>query len=68
MCGAHPLIAHLGAAKVAYANYDFRWLREYDTDWDKQMVIDSAKQEAMTACLLHYNLDTSMLMRYLGNN
>lgn len=22
----------------------------------------------MTACLLHYNLDTSMLMRYLGNN
>ena len=23
VCGAHPLIAHLGAAKAAYANYDF---------------------------------------------
>jgi len=68
VCGAHPLIAHLGAAKVAYVNYDFRWLRQYDTDWDKQTVIDPAKQEAMTACLFYYNLDTSMLMRYLGNN
>ena len=22
----------------------------------------------MTACLIHFNLDTSLLMRYLGNN
>lgn len=68
VCATHPLIGHLAATKVAYASYDFRWLREYNIDWDNQKVIDPAKQEAMTACLFHYNLDTSMLMRYLGNN
>ena len=26
------------------------------------------KQYAMLACLLHYDLDTSVLMQYLGNN
>jgi hypothetical protein len=26
------------------------------------------KQAAMMACLLHYDLDTSLLMRFLGNN
>jgi len=68
VCDAHPLIGHLAAAKIAYTHYDFRWLVEYNIDWDNQKVIDPARQEAMTACLLHYNLDTSMLMRYLGNN
>ena len=28
------LLAHLGAAKMAYANYDFRWLREYNINSD----------------------------------
>jgi hypothetical protein len=32
----HPLIGHLASSKVAYTNYDFRWLRQYKIDWDKQ--------------------------------
>jgi hypothetical protein len=64
----HPLIGHLASSKVAYTNYDFRWLRQYKVDWDKQKTIDEAHQAAMTACLIHFNLDTSLLMRYLGNN
>ena len=65
---AHPLIPHLATAKVAYHDYDFTWIRQYNTAWDDQQDIDPVRQRAMTACLLHYNLDTSLLMHYLGNN
>jgi hypothetical protein len=68
---AHPLVGHLASAKVAYTDYDFLWLTDYDQHWEAQAEIDQNKQDAMTAwtaCLLFYNLDTSLLMRYLGNN
>lgn len=64
----HPLIDHLAAAKVTYSSYDFRWITEYDPHWETQTEINLLRQDAMTACLLHYNLDTSLLMRYVGNN
>ena len=65
---AHPLLSHLAASLVAFSNYDFRWIREYNQDWNKQTSIDPIRQCALTAALLHFNLDVSMLMRYLGNN
>ena len=64
----HPLIGHLASAKVTYSSYDFRWINEYDQRWETQTEINLLRQDAMTACLLHYNLDTSLLMRYVGNN
>ena len=48
--------------------YDFLCLREYDPSWASQTTIPLVKQAAMMACLLFYDLDTSLLMRYLGNN
>ena len=65
---ADPLILHLAASSVAFSVYDFRWVREYNPDWSKQMAIDPDRQIAYTAILLHYHLDVSLLMRYLGNN
>lgn len=63
-----PLITHLATSMVAYQTYDFRWIREYNLDWSTQTSIDPERQMALTAALFHYNLDVSMLMRFLGNN
>ena len=65
---SHPLINHLAAASVAYSDYDFRWVREYNPNWADQSAIDPDRIVALTAALFHFNLDTSMLMRYMGNN
>lgn len=65
---AHPLLGHLATSTVAYSNYDFRWIREYNHDWNKQTSIDPLRQCALTAALFYFDLDVSMLMRYLGNN
>ena len=65
---ADPLICHLASSLVAFADYDFRWVREYNTEWASQSEIDPDRQIAYTAALFHYNLDVSLLMRYLGNN
>ena len=48
------------------ANYDFRWLREKDHNWHKRKHICGETSMAMMACLLHYDLSISLLVRYLG--
>ena len=68
LCSTHTLFLHLASAIVHTRFYDFCWLRNYDVEWHKQTTISSTKQAAMMACLLHYQLDTSLLMRFLGNN
>jgi hypothetical protein len=68
LCDSHRLTMHLASASVAYADYNFNWLRNYDHNWEDQREISKDKMAAMTAALLHFNLDTSLLMRYLGNN
>ena len=68
LCSMHTLILHLASAIVHTRFYDFRWLRNYDVEWHTQRTISPVKQAAMMACLLHYQLDTSLLMRFLGNN
>ena len=50
------------------ATYDFRWLQNTDTNWASQTKISEERRKAMMACLFHYNLDVSLLMRYLGEN
>jgi hypothetical protein len=68
VCDAHPLINHLAASSVGYADYDFRWIREYNLGWEKQTEIDPERVIALTAALFHYDLDHGLLMRYLGKN
>jgi hypothetical protein len=68
VCTSHSLYLHLASAMVHYRFYDFRWISQYDPDWATQTTISPVKQAAMMACLLHYDLNTSLLMRYLGNN
>jgi hypothetical protein len=64
----HPLVSHLATSYVSLQSLDFRRLRDYNPDWADQTHIPPNKQYAMLACLFHYDLDTSLLMRYLGNN
>jgi hypothetical protein len=68
LCSTHTLILHLASAIVHTRFYDFRWLHNYDVEWHTQRTISPIKKAAMMACLLHYQLDTSLLMRFLGNN
>eukprot|EP00956_Cyclotella_meneghiniana_P014543 scaffold21809_cov24-Cyclotella_meneghiniana.AAC.3 len=63
-----PLFTHLAASIVAYSDYDFRWIRDYNLNWNEQTTIDPDRRVALTAALFHYNLNVSALMRYLGNN
>ena len=65
---SHPLIAHLDRVSLALSDYDFRWIRETDTAWASQTSIPNARRQAMMACLFHYNLDVSLVMRFLGGN
>jgi hypothetical protein len=67
LCSTHILFLHLTSAIVHTRFYDFHWLRNYDAEWHKQTTISPTKQAAMMACLLHYQLDMSLLMRFLGN-
>jgi hypothetical protein len=64
----HPLVFHLSTSYISLRRYDFRFLQQYDPEWASQAVIPCAKQSAMLACLFHYDLNTSLLVRYLGNN
>ena len=50
------------------SRYNFRWIRNTDTAWASQLAISVHRHKAMMACLLHYNLDVSLFMRYLGGN
>ena len=64
----HPLVKHLDDMRKALSNYDFTWIRDIDSNWSAQTTISKEKSRAMMACLLHYDMDISLLMRYLGNN
>ena len=64
----HPLVAHLDNMRIKLADYDFTSIRNINKDWAKQKKISKLKARQMLACLFHYDLDVSLLMRYLGNN
>ena len=64
----HPLWKHIEQSRLQLLSYDFTSLRNINHDWATQTSIPPEKAKAMLACLLHYDLDASLLMRYLGNN
>ena len=68
LLATHPLVLHLAISYISLRQYDFRWVRSPNPTWATQPSIPAAKQYAMLACLFHYDLDTSFLFRYLGNN
>lgn len=68
ICELHPLINHLTTNMATLSTYNFTWVRDYNPNWEKQKQIDPDRQLAFTAGLLHFNLDVSLLVRYLGNN
>ena len=63
-----PLADHLIRTAHTLRNYDFRWLRDPDTRWASQSETPAESKRTMLACLFHYNLDVSLMMRYLGGN
>ena len=64
----HPLWRHLDRSRQQLTSYDFTSLRNINRVWATQTSIPPEKAKGMLACLLHYDLDVSLLMRYLGNN
>ena len=68
LCQTNPLVGHLARTMTVLRSYDFGWLREPDTEWASQENIRDESKKAMLACLCHYNLDVSLLMRFLGGN
>ena len=65
---AHALLAHFDKMRSVLSSYDFTWIHNTNEGWSSQQEIPIEKSWAMMSCLLHYNLDVSLLMRYLGNN
>ena len=64
----NPLIPHLARMMDTLSTYDFRWLRNTNPTWATQTTIPTERRKAMMACLFHYNMDVSLLMRFLGGN
>jgi hypothetical protein len=65
---AHPLLRHLDYMRQRLVNYDFTWIREINPRWEQQESIQVERAIAMLACLFYFDMDVSLLMRYLGNN
>lgn len=64
----NPLVQHLDTIRLKLRDYDFRWIQKSNPKWASQVEIDTNRVMAMMACLFHYDLDVSLLMRYLGGN
>lgn len=64
----HPLLRHMTNMLPIYSKIDFSPLKEYDPNYNSQQSISRDKVKMLMACLFHYDLDVSNVMRYLGNN
>jgi hypothetical protein len=49
-----------------YGRVVFSSLRGYQHSWDKRTCIEHERRAMTTACLLHYNLEIPVVVRYLG--
>mmetsp|Transcript_16875 Transcript_16875/g.38682 ORF Transcript_16875/g.38682 Transcript_16875/m.38682 type:complete len:650 (+) Transcript_16875:2568-4517(+) len=65
---SHPLIPHMARMLYKLADYDFRWVRNVPKDWATEDPLNNDRIMALTAALLHFDNNVSMLMRWLGNN
>lgn len=72
MRATHPLVDHLYKMTVIYptkkAFQNFTQLREYNLDYAKKKEIPIEQINMFMACLIHYDLDVSNVMRFAGNN
>ena len=59
---------HLASTILSLRDYDFGWIRVPNKNWVTQTSIEAEHKRALLACLLHYNLDVSLIMRFLGGN
>ena len=65
---SNPLVEHLDTMRKSLKHYDFRWLKDINTNWADIKRLAKDKAIAMMACLFFYDMDVSLLMRYLGGN
>jgi hypothetical protein len=49
-----------------YGQVDFSSLRGYQQSWDKRTCIEHESRAMTTACILHYNMEIPVVVRYLG--
>ena len=68
LCSTNPLVHHMRRSMIALEDYDFTWIRQYNNNWQSQSEIPPESKKAALACLYHYGMDVSLLIRYLGNN
>ncbi len=64
----NPRYRALREAYLSTRDIDFSSLQHPRHDWKDQTKINPDRVRLLTACLLHYNLDTGLLLRYLGGN
>ena len=64
----HPLLSQTLSACVCLCTYNFLWLSEYNSAWSTQTNLSKTWACAFLACLLHYDLSTVNVVRFLGNN
>ena len=62
------LVPHMARMMDTLSHYVFRWIKNTVSEWASQTAISKETRKAMMACLFHYNLDMSLLVRYLGGN
>ena len=64
--GTNTLGEHLDSMRRALADYGFSWLQAIGPNYASQQKISDKKSLAMMACLFHYDMDVSLVVRYLG--
>ena len=63
LSNTHTLIQHMSEVMPKCSIYNFSWLRTYDKNYATQKRISKDKQLAFMACLFHYDMDVSLVMR-----
>ena len=66
LCSTHVLAHHLATRMVALSSVDFRGLREPDPHWAACEEIPPAKEQEFLSLLMHYNMNMSAAVRFLG--
>lgn len=66
LCACHPLLRHMARLIPVLAQYDFTWLRDYDSDWASYSEVPARREMAFLALVFHYDLHLSAAVRYLG--
>ncbi len=66
LCECDSTIMHMAKLLPILADYDFTWLRNYDSDWNSYESVPPKREMAFLALLFHYDLHLSAVVRFLG--